>query len=172
MFGVMHIQGQDPDAPMEGWTVVCIKKKRPQKQKSLSPVSEEKALRPVEVQAVHAASKKVTPASRRNTRRAPKAANNSVRASWKQEVLDTILAVAPHQRQCIVGPRGATLKQVCHEFPGVHVMVPPLLDAVTNTVRMSDLPPSRLPHRGAPQGLAARVGGDRGPAGSHTTAAA
>ena len=141
MFGVMHVHGQDPDAPTEGWAMVCTKKKRPYKQKVLPLVSEEKALQPVEVQAAHAAPKKATPvAPRRNTRRAPKAANNSVGASWKQEVLDTTLAVAPHQRRCIVGPRGATLKQVYHEFPGVRVTVPPPLDAVTDTVRMRGLP--------------------------------
>ena len=136
MFGVMHVHGQDPDAPTEGWAVACTKKKRPHKKKALPPVSEEKALQPVEVQATHAAYKKATPAPRRNTRRAPKAANNSIRVSWKQEELDTTLAVAPHQRRCIVGPRGATLKQVYHEFPGVRVTMPPPLDAVTDTVRV------------------------------------
>ena len=128
--------------------MACTKKKRrPHKQKVLPPVSEEKALQPVEVQAATAAPKKATPAPRRNIRRAPKAANNSVGASWKQEVLDTTLAVAPHQRRCIVGLRGATLKQVLHEFPGVRVTVPPPLDAVTDTVRV----------RGPPQQVAGTV---------------
>ena len=146
MSGVMHVHGQDPDAPTEGWAVVT-KKKRPHKQKALPPVSEEKALQPVEVQAAPAAPKKATSAPRRNTRRAPKTAPNSVRASWKKEVLDTTLAVAPHQRRCIVGPRSATLKQVLHEFPGVRVMVPPPLDAVTDTLRV----------RGPPQQVAGTV---------------
>ena len=45
MYGVMHVYGQDPDVPTEGWAVAC-RKKRPQKQKTLPPVSE-KALQPV-----------------------------------------------------------------------------------------------------------------------------
>ena len=49
MFGVMHVHDQDPDTPTEGWAVGCTKKKRPQKQKTLPPVSEEKALQPVEM---------------------------------------------------------------------------------------------------------------------------
>ena len=117
MFDVMHVHGQDPNAPTEGWTVACSKKKRPNKQKVLPPVSEKKALQPVELQAAPAVPKKATPDPRRNTRRAPKAAKNSVGASWKQEVLDTTLAVAPHQRRCIVGPRGTTLKQLHQKFP-------------------------------------------------------
>ena len=123
--------------------MVCTKKKRLQKQKTLSPVNEEKALQPVEMQAAPAAPKKATPAPRRNTRRVPKTAPNSVGASWKQEMQDIMLAVAPHQRRCIVGPRGATLKQVHHEFAGVCVTVPPPLDTVTDTVRVR-APPQQV----------------------------
>ena len=96
IYGVMHVHGQDRDAPTEGWAVACTKKKRPHKQKALSPASEEKALQPVEVQAAPAAPKKATPALRRNIWRVSKTPKNSVRVSWKQEVLDTTLAVAPH----------------------------------------------------------------------------
>ena len=99
------------------------------------------------MQAAPAVLKKATPAPRRNTRRVPKTAKNSVRASWKQEVLDTTLAVASHQRHCIVGPGSATLKQVHQEFEGVRVTVPPPLDIVTDTVRV----------RGHPQQVAGTV---------------
>ena len=91
LFGVMHVHGQDPDAPTEGWAVACTKKKRPQKKKARPPVSEVKACilqqatpsppkekASVEVQAAPAAPKNATPAPRRNTRRAPRAAPNSV----------------------------------------------------------------------------------------------
>ena len=135
MFGVMHVHGQDPDAPTEGWAVACRKKKRPQKQKALPPVSDEKALQPTYGGAGRSCCTQEGDACSTQEHSAPpKTAPNSVGASWKQEVLDITLAVAPHQRRCIVGPRGATLKQVHHEFPGVRVTVPPPLDAVTDTV--------------------------------------
>ena len=151
--GVMRVTGQDPDASTETWTVACSRNKRTNKRRALIPVNEvkdnvmppppkEKSLHPVnvEVQVKPAAPNKATPAPRRNTRRAQKAPQNSVRDSWKQQVVDIVVPVAPHMRRCIVGPRGAILKQVQQEFVGVRVTVPPPLDAVTDTVRVRGPP--------------------------------
>ena len=55
-------------------------------------------------------------------------------------MLDTTLAVAPHQRHCIMGPRGVIQRQVHQEFMGVHVMIPPPLDAMMDTVRVCGSP--------------------------------
>ena len=119
MFGVMHVHGQDPDAPTEGWAVACTKKKRPQKQKALPPVSEEKAL-----QAAPAAPKKATSAPRRNTRRTVLESRGRIRC-WTPRWPWRLTSGAASVQQ---------------EFAEVRVTVPPPLDAVTDTVRVRGAP--------------------------------
>ncbi|XP_045114004.1 neurofilament medium polypeptide-like [Portunus trituberculatus] len=77
------------------------------------------------------------------TQRAP----NSVRCSWEEKAAEAAVPVAPPMRRCIVGPRGATLRQVHQQFAGVRVTVPPPKDTVTATVRV----------RGPPRQVAAAV---------------
>ena len=141
--GVMHVCGEEPHSPTEGWAVVTSKSRRRKEQKALPPAPKESVSvvkDTLQQKATLPAPNKVLLPSWKNTRRAKKAAQPSVRDSWKEEVLDTTLPVAPHMRRCIVGPRGATLQQVHQEFVGVRVTVPPPLDAVTATVRVRGSP--------------------------------
>ena len=86
--------------------------KRPRKQRGLPPLNKvkdnakEKALRSVsvEVQAKPAIPRKTTPTPHRNPQHAQKAPLNSVQDSRKEEVVDTVVPVAPHMQCCIVGP--------------------------------------------------------------------
>ena len=135
--GVMYVCGQEPHSPTEGWAVVTSKGRRRKEQKVLLPPPKESVS---VVKDTLPTPKKVMLPPRKNTWRAKSVAQPSVRDSWKEEVLDTTLPVAPHMRRCIVGPRGATLKQVHQEFVGVRVTVPPPLDAVTATVRVRGPP--------------------------------
>ena len=124
--GVMHVCGEDADSSTQSWAEVCSKKRRQRKQKMVPPPVSE-----VKQKATLPAPNKMVLPPRYNTGRAKKDLHDSFRNS-----LDTTLRVAPHMRRCIVGPRGATLKQVQQEFVGVRVTVPPPLDAVTDTVRV------------------------------------
>ena len=92
------------------------------------PAVKEQAPRPPQARAA--------PRSKRRDGTEWQRAPNSVRCSWKEEVAEATVAVAPNMRRCIVGPGGATLREVHHRFAGVRVTVPPPKDTVTATVRV------------------------------------
>ena len=123
----MRVSGEDPEGATgeeEGWTVVASKKKRPLKVKPQPSVAEVMALEGARPQLKAAA----PPAPKKSARR-PHAGRVGLE-------VEALLDVAPHMRRVIVGPRGATLRQVQQEFPGVRVFVPPPLNTLASTKRL------------------------------------
>ncbi|KAK8373575.1 hypothetical protein O3P69_012612, partial [Scylla paramamosain] len=124
---------EDPDPPKrdsEGKAVVGRGKNRPKKVKAPSLPEVKAAIESPRRQQLEAKKGK-----QRAERAKQQRALDSVRRSWQEEEKEATLAVAPHMRRYIVGPRGATLREVCQEFAGVRVSVPPPSDTRTATIR-------------------------------------
>lgn len=62
-----------------------------------------------------------TPAPRQGSRA-------SVGQSWVEDIVTIVLSVPPDRRRHVVGPNGATLRELRHEYPTVRVSVPPPSD--------------------------------------------
>ncbi len=125
---------EDPDPPKrdsEGKAVVGRGKNRPKKVKAPSLPEVKAAIESPRRQQLEAKKGK-----QRAERAKQQRALDSVRRSWQEEEKEATLAVAPHMRRYIVGPRGATLREVCQEFAGVRVSVPPPSDTRTATIRL------------------------------------
>uniref|UniRef100_A0A0P4W3V1 K Homology domain-containing protein n=1 Tax=Scylla olivacea TaxID=85551 RepID=A0A0P4W3V1_SCYOL len=131
--GALCVSGATPTEEEEGWTVVRHRKKRPRKKEALPGVAEAKA-------SSGEAPRRQVKATPRKARRERPQAVSSVRASWQEEVTEAVVPVAPHMRRHIVGPRGATLRELLREFDGVSVAVPPPRDTVTRTVTLRGPP--------------------------------
>ena len=67
------------------------------------------------------------------------AAAGSVRQSWKEQVVESCLTVAPTMRHHIIGPKSATIAWIEAECRGVRVSVPPPKDLKDHTVRVQGL---------------------------------
>uniref|UniRef100_A0A0P4VRJ4 K Homology domain-containing protein n=1 Tax=Scylla olivacea TaxID=85551 RepID=A0A0P4VRJ4_SCYOL len=93
---------------------------------------------------------KAAPPARKRPTRPAWDARDSVRRSWQEDTVEVSLPVAPHLRRHVIGPRGATVRKVEQEWPGVRVAVPSQQDARTGTVTV------RGPRRQV-EGAAARL---------------
>ena len=60
----------------------------------------------------------------------------SVRQSWKEQVVESCLTVAPAMRHHIIGPKGTTIARIEAECRGVRVSIPPPKDLKDHTVRV------------------------------------
>ncbi|KAK8380197.1 hypothetical protein O3P69_016675 [Scylla paramamosain] len=131
--GSLCVSGAAPVADKDGWTVVRRRKRMPRKKEVLLGVAEAKA-------SSGEAPRCQAKAAPRKARRERPQAVSSVRASWQEEVTEAVVPVAPHMRRHIVGPRGATLRELLRDFNGVSVAVPPPRDAATHTVTLRGPP--------------------------------
>lgn len=52
----------------------------------------------------------------------------SVAQSWAEDIVTIVLSVSPDRRRHVVGPNGASLRELRQEYPSVRVSVPPPSD--------------------------------------------
>ncbi|MPC63912.1 Dynein heavy chain-like protein [Portunus trituberculatus] len=127
------VSGNVPAAEEEGWTRVRRRKRKPKGKEALPGVVQAKA-------SSGEAPRPPAKAKPRKARRLRQQMVSSVKASWQDKVTEVEVPVEPQMRRHIVGPSGATLRELLREFDGVSVAVPPPRDAVTRTVTLRGPP--------------------------------
>ena len=118
------------------WMSVCNKKSKRDKN---TPPPQAQTPKPVEVSTPHATSK---PAKTSGRRKAPVIYQDDramVRQSWEEERVKVALRVPPKRRQHIIGPRGETIRRLCHQYPSLHVTVPSPQDTQCQEVTLDGL---------------------------------
>ena len=104
------------------WVSVCKKKsKRDRKPQAQTPT-------PVEVSTPQATSRPAKNSRRRKTPVIYQDDRAMVRQSWEEERVKVALHVPPKRRQHVIGPRGETIRRLCHAYPSVRLTVPPPQD--------------------------------------------
>ena len=118
------------------WMSVCNKKSKRDRK---PPPSQAQTPKPLEVNTPQATSKPAKTSRRRKTPVIYQDDRAMVRQSWEEERVKVALRVPPKRRQHIIGPRGETIRRLCHQYPSLHVTVPSPQDTQCQEVTLDGL---------------------------------